>query len=103
MKRVVQVVVGGVIASPVLYQVVWPVVVHVWPPACPGPDGFTLMCRITDAYTRPRDLTAVGISVALGLIAAIALHLVTSRLNGSSALTPDSARRRGGIVDEAKS
>ncbi len=48
-----------------------------------APDGSILLCLITDAYTRPRDQTAVGISIALGLVAATGLYSATSRFGTS--------------------
>ncbi len=79
MRRVIQVAVVGVMAAPLKCQVVWPLVFHLWPPACQAPDGSTLLCLITDKYTRPRDLTAVGISLAMGLIAAVVFDIVVTR------------------------
>lgn len=69
----------GIMATPILYQVIWQVVFRLWPPACQAPDGSILLCIVPDSYARPRDLTAVAISLALSLIGAWLLYLTTNR------------------------
>ena len=47
---------------------------------CQAPDGGTLLCLVSDRYTRPLDLTAAAVSVAIGLAAATQLlHLYAAR------------------------
>jgi hypothetical protein len=82
MGRLVQVAIVAAMATWVLYPLVWQVVFHLWPSACVAPDGSILLCLIDKSYTRPRDLTAVATSAALGPIAALILYFVTHR--GSS-------------------
>jgi len=82
MRRLVQVAIVAAMATWILYPLVWQIVFHMWPSACVAPDGSILLCIIDEGYTRPRDLTAVAASAALGLIAAVILYFVTHR--GSS-------------------
>lgn len=79
LRRVVQVAMVGVVATPILYQVVWQVVFRLWPPACQAPYGSVLLCVVDEGYTRPRDLTAVALSLALGLIGGYVLYFATNR------------------------
>src|SRR5581483_8169873 len=69
----------ALIAAPLLYLGVWQIIFRLWPAACVAPDGSSLLCIVNDQYTRPRDLTAVAISVALALVGALALRLLIAR------------------------
>jgi hypothetical protein len=68
----------GVMAAPVVYLIVGPIVFRSWPPACQAPDGSTLLCLITDQYARPRDLTAAALSLVIGLVATAGIFLWTT-------------------------
>ena len=87
MRRLAQVAMVGVMATPILYQFIWQVVFRLWPPACQAPDGSILLCIVPESYTLPRDLTAVAISLAVGLIGALLLYVATYQLGSSSPLS----------------
>jgi len=74
-----QIVTMALIAAPLLYLGVWQIVFRLWPAACVAPDGSSLLCIVNEQYTRPRDLTAVAISVVLALAGALALRLLIAR------------------------
>ena len=93
MRRLIQVLMVGVLAAPVVYLIVWPIVFRLWPAACQAPDGSTLLCLITDQYTRPRDLTAAALSLAIGLVVTAGIFLWTTHRT-STARRPSRAPMR---------
>jgi hypothetical protein len=62
-------------------------------PACQAPDGSTLLCLITDQYTRPRDLIAAALSLVIGLVATVGIFLRTTHRR-STARRPSRAPMR---------
>jgi hypothetical protein len=79
MRGLIEIAMVAAMATWLLYPLVWEIVFHVWPAACVAPDGSILLCLIDETYTRPRDLTAVAVSIAMGLTAAAFLHLLAQQ------------------------
>lgn len=93
MRRFIQVVLVGAMATPILYLGVWQIVFRLWPSACQAPDGSELLCLVTSQYTQPRDLTAMALSLGFGIVLAAGVYVWIMRSDRRSRLVTRSSSR----------